>query len=58
MQYEERICRVPYDPALLVDTWWDIGVGNPTAIWFTQTSFSDVRLIDYYEDSYEIEVKP
>ena len=51
MQSEGRICRVPYDPALLVDTWWDIGVGNPTAIWFTQTSFSDVRLIDYYEDS-------
>lgn len=45
-----RVVRVPYDPALSVDTDWDLGVGDATAIWFSQTLYSgEVRLIDYYE---------
>lgn len=45
-----RICTVPYDPILPVDTDWDIGVGDHTAIWFSQsTRGGEVRLIDYYE---------
>ncbi len=45
-----RVCRVPYDPVLPVDTDWDLGVGDATAIWFSQTLYSgEVRLIDYYE---------
>jgi phage terminase large subunit len=45
-----RITRVPYDPALPMDTDWDLGVGDATAIWFSQTLYSgEVRLIDYYE---------
>ena len=31
-----RIMRVPYDPALPVDTYWDLGTGDNTAIWFSQ----------------------
>lgn len=47
-----RITRVPYDPALLVDTDWDLGVGDATAIWFNQTLYTgEVRLIDYYENT-------
>lgn len=47
-----RITRVPYDPALPVDTDWDLGIGDSTAIWFSQTLYSgEVRLIDYYEAS-------
>jgi len=47
-----RITRVPYDPALPVDTDWDLGVGDATAIWFSQTLYSgEVRLIDYYENT-------
>ena len=49
-----RITRVPYDPALPVDTDWDLGVGDSTAIWFSQSMRSgEVRLIDYYENSGE-----
>jgi len=49
-----RITRVPYDPAMLVDTWWDLGVGDATAIWFSQSFRSgEIRLIDYYEASGE-----
>lgn len=47
-----RITRVPYDPALPVDTDWDLGVGDATAIWFSQTLYTgEVRLIDYYEST-------
>ena len=45
---------MPYDPALPVDTDWDLGVGDATAIWFSQSLRSgEVRLIDYHENSGE-----
>ncbi len=44
-----RITRVPYDPAKQVETWWDLGVGDSTAIWFAQRVNAEVRIIDYYE---------
>lgn len=51
---ESRITRVPYDPLLPVDTDWDIGVGDATSIWFSQSLRSgEIRLIDYYENSGE-----
>jgi phage terminase large subunit len=46
-----RICGVPYNPDLPVDTWWDIGTGDPTAIWFTQDAGREIHVIDYYENS-------
>lgn len=50
----KRLCSVPYDPAMLVDTTWDLGVGDATSIWFSQsTPGGEVRLIDYYEASGE-----
>lgn len=49
-----RIRPIAYDPALPVDTDWDLGVGDATAIWFSQTiRGGEVRLIDYYEASGE-----
>ena len=45
----ERITSVPHDPALPVHTFWDLGVGDATAIWFAQQVASEIRLIDYYE---------
>lgn len=49
-----RITRVPHEPALPVDTDWDLGVLDPTAIWFSQSLRSgEVRLIDYYEANEE-----
>ena len=47
-----RICRVPFDPALPVDTDWDLGIGDAMSCWFSQSLRSgEVRLIDYYENS-------
>ena len=41
---------MPYDPALPVDTDWDLGIGDAMAIWFSQsTRGGEVRLIDYLE---------
>jgi hypothetical protein len=48
-----RVGPVPYDPALKVDTAWDLGVDDYTAIWFFQQSGQQVRAIDYYETSGE-----
>lgn len=49
-----RVCNVPCEPTLPVDTDWDLGVGDSTAIWFTQSLRSgEVRVIDYYEASGE-----
>jgi hypothetical protein len=49
-----RVCRVPYDPAIPVDTDWDLGMGDATSIWFSQSLRSgEVRVIDYYEASGE-----
>ena len=49
---EGRIAKVPYDAHLGVETWWDIGLRDATAIWFIQR-FGDmqIRLIDYMEAS-------
>jgi hypothetical protein len=44
-----RIGRVPHDPGLKVDTAWDLGIDDYTAIWFFQQAGREVRAIDYYE---------
>lgn len=49
-----RITAVPYDPALPVDTTWDLGIGDAMAVWFSQsTRGGEIRLIDYHEASGE-----
>lgn len=44
-----RIGRVPVDPALPVDTAWDLGIDDYTAIWFFQRAGREVRVVDYFE---------
>lgn len=49
-----RVANVPYDPALPVDTDWDLGIGDAMAVWFSQSlRTGEVRLIDYHEASGE-----
>jgi phage terminase large subunit len=50
---EKRITNVPYEQSLPVNTYWDLGVGDSTAIWFEQTVGMEVRIIDYYETNGE-----
>lgn len=46
-----RICRVVHEPILPVHTFWDIGIGDSTAIWFAQVHNGEYRVIDYYESN-------
>lgn len=48
MKDPKRITKVPWDPAALVTTAWDLGVGDATAIVFAQFVGKEVRIIDYY----------
>ena len=42
------ICNIKPDATATVETWWDIGAGDYTCIWFTQTMGKEVHVIDYY----------
>ncbi len=46
-----RISRVLWEPRLPVETAWDLGIGDATAIWFIQRHNREIRLIDYLEES-------
>ena len=46
---EGRVGRVPHDPSLPVDTAWDLGMRDATAIWFIQRAGQEIRAIDYRE---------
>ncbi|HEY0914400.1 MAG TPA: hypothetical protein VGE22_05970 [Solimonas sp.] len=48
-----RVGEVPYDRSLQVETWWDLGVDDSTAIWFLQRHGLQLRVVDYYENSGE-----
>ena len=50
---ENRITNVAYDQHVPVETWWDLGVADATAIWFAQRVAKEIHMIDYYENSGE-----
>lgn len=48
---EMRLCRVEYEPSIPVDTFWDLGINDETAIWFTQRYGREIRVIDCWVDA-------
>ncbi len=46
-----RITNVPLDRTKPVDTFWDLGYGDKTAIWFGQAVEGWYHFVDYLEDS-------
>ena len=48
---QERIGKFPYDPNYAVDTYWDLGINDMTAVWFIQSKRGQNYAIDYYEMS-------
>lgn len=48
---EGRIGKVPHEPRIMVDTWWDLGVNDRMSVWFTQSVGQELRLIDFYENT-------
>lgn len=49
---QRRFRPVPYDPRLPVHTIWDLGWNDQTSIGFVQVLSSEVRFIDYEEESF------
>jgi hypothetical protein len=41
------------DKGIKVETWWDLGIGDSTAIWFAQRVGPETRVLDFYEASGE-----
>ena len=50
-QEERRICNVPWDREYPVDTFWDLGRADQTAIWFGQRVAMQYRVLAYFSDS-------
>ena len=50
LEQSGRIGDVPHDAAYPVETWWDFGLRNSTAIWFVQQIKKEVRVIDFIAD--------
>lgn len=48
-----RICNVPYDPTLKVHGIWDLGWNDSMSIIMAQRCRSEIRIIDYIEDSHK-----
>ena len=47
----KRVCAVPVDPMLEVHTVWDLGFNDSCAIICVQRQLSELRIVDYLEDS-------
>ena len=52
LKKEGRLTRVPYDPLLKVHCIYDLGWNDSTAILMVQRQGSEIRIIDYIEDSH------
>ncbi|MWN91377.1 terminase, partial [Gilliamella sp. Pra-s65] len=50
---EKRITTLPDNRHLPVYTYWDLGIGDSTAIWFVRKVGEEFHIIDYYENSGE-----
>lgn len=48
-----RICELPDNSHQPVSTYWDLGVGDATSIWFVRKVGEEFHIIDYYENSGE-----
>lgn len=52
-EQEGRVCDLPIIPGVPVNTFWDIGMNDTTAIWFHQQIGPWHHFVDYYENSGE-----
>lgn len=50
-EFEGRLTSVPVQRGVPVQTFWDLGRGDKTAIWFIQRVSLQWRAVDYYENS-------
>ncbi len=48
MMSQGRVTKVPWEPSVPVDTWWDLGIGDQNHIMFVQLVGAEIRFIDEY----------
>lgn len=48
---ENRIKEVPHQSNLYVNTYWDLGINDNTAVWFVQFIGKEVHVIDHMEET-------
>lgn len=48
---QKRITTVPIERGIPVNTYWDLGRSDNTAIWFAQLVGMEWRILDYYEQN-------
>jgi phage terminase large subunit len=46
---EQRLTKVPIKSGIPVNTFWDLGQSDNTAIWFVQIIGMEYRVVDYYQ---------
>lgn len=49
VRQQKRICRVPVETALPVNTFWDLGTNDNMTIWFHQQFQQEHRFVNYME---------
>lgn len=49
LSINNQITKVPYDPRILVDTFWDLGVRDAMSVWFAQRIGTAIHIIDFLE---------
>lgn len=47
---DKRVCKVLPTPGKPVDTFWDLGKRDHTAIWFAQLNMGEYRIPDFYQN--------
>ena len=52
-KYEKRVCALPHDSHSRTYASFDIGIGDPTAIWVFQIIRNEIHFVDYLEKANE-----
>jgi len=51
LEAKGQVCSVPYQRQFPVETYWDLGLDDSTAIWFVQQAGRELHIIDHYENA-------
>jgi phage terminase large subunit len=50
---QEQVMNIPVEASIPVNTYWDLGVSDSTAIWFVQQVANEIRILHTYENQGE-----
>jgi len=53
MRHDGRICRLPVETGVPIDSYWDLGRNDLNSIWLKQSIAKEERWVGYYQNSGE-----